>query len=58
MRGIKVWSIRVLVGTLVLLVLAALGVWLTLRASLAQLDGTVSSTGLRLRPRALPTRAI
>ncbi|UOD28025.1 penicillin acylase family protein [Massilia violaceinigra] len=45
-RGIKVWSLRLLFGLLVLLVLAALAVWLYLRASLARLDGEVKAPGL------------
>ena len=38
-RGVKTWSLRILAGLLGLLVIALLGVWLFLRASLAQLDG-------------------
>ncbi|ATQ78330.1 penicillin acylase family protein [Massilia violaceinigra] len=45
-RGIKVWSVRLLLGLLVLLVLAALAVWLYLRASLARLDGDIKAPGL------------
>ncbi|PHV06387.1 penicillin acylase family protein [Janthinobacterium sp. BJB412] len=40
------WSRRAALGLLLLLVLAALGVWLFLRASLAQLDGTRRVAGL------------
>ncbi|NHZ65053.1 penicillin acylase family protein [Massilia genomosp. 1] len=45
-HGIKVWSLRLLVGLVILLVLAALAVWLYLRASLARLDGDVQAPGL------------
>ena len=45
-RAIKVWSLRVLIGLLLLLLAAALGIWLFLRASLPTLDGTVKANGL------------
>ena len=45
-RGWKTWTLRTLAGLLALLVLAALGTWLFLRASLAQLDGERRAPGL------------
>jgi penicillin amidase len=45
-RGISIWLLRLLCGLFVLLALAALGVWLYLRASLARLDGEVAAPGL------------
>lgn len=42
-RAIKTWTVRVATGLLLLVVLLALAVWLYLRASLAQLDGRVTS---------------
>ena len=45
-RGVKTWSLRILAGLLGLLVIALLGVWLFLRASLAQLDGVRHADGL------------
>lgn len=45
-RGIKVWSLRLLFGLVVLIVLAAFAVWLYLRASLARLDGEITAPGL------------
>jgi penicillin amidase len=40
------WTLRSLAAVLLLVVAAALGAWLYLRASLAQLDGTRSAPGL------------
>ncbi len=45
-RGIKVWTVRVLAGLIGLVLLALLGVWLYVRASLAQLDGTITAPGV------------
>ena len=45
-RAIKVWSIRLLIGLLLLMLAAGLGVWIFLRASLPALDGTVKAPGL------------
>lgn len=45
-RGIKVWSLRLLAGLLGLVIIALLGIWLFLRASLPQLDGSHAGTGL------------
>jgi penicillin amidase len=45
-RAIRIWSVRVVVGLLVLLLAAALGVWMFLRASLASMDGTIKAAGL------------
>ena len=46
MPRLKRWTFRALLALPVLLALGAGGLWLTLRASLAQLDGTVSAPGL------------
>ncbi|MEC5162085.1 MULTISPECIES: penicillin acylase family protein [unclassified Janthinobacterium] len=43
---IRIWSRRLLLALLGLLVLAALALWLFLRGSLAQLDGTRAAPGL------------
>ena len=45
-RRWKTWTLRVLGGLLLLVLLAALGAWLYLRASLAQLDGERPAPGL------------
>jgi len=45
-RGIKVWSVRVLIGLLALLLAVTFGAWMFLRASLASLDGTIKAPGL------------
>lgn len=45
-RGLKVLTVRVLVALVGLVLLALLGVWLFVRASLAQLDGTITAPGL------------
>lgn len=43
---VLVWSKRMLIAALLLLVLAVIAAWLYLRGSLAQLDGTHKATGL------------
>ena len=45
-RALKVWSGRILIGLLVLLLGALLVVWIFLRSSLAALEGTVKVAGL------------
>ena len=45
-RG-RIWAGRIALAVLAILVLTALGVWLFLRASLAQLDGTQHAAGLQ-----------
>jgi penicillin amidase len=45
-RALKTWSLRLVLGLVLLLLIAALGSWLFLRGSLAQLDGEVKVTGL------------
>lgn len=45
-RRWKTWTLRGLGGLLLLVILAALGAWLYLRASLAQLDGERQAPGL------------
>ncbi len=45
-RGIKVWTKRVALSLLALLVLAALAIWMFLRGSLATLDGDIHAPGL------------
>ncbi|MFC4932277.1 penicillin acylase family protein [Massilia sp. GCM10023247] len=45
-RRWRAWTARILAGLAGLVLLALLGVWLTLRASLAQLDGRVEAAGL------------
>jgi penicillin amidase len=45
-RGVKAWSVRVLLGLLALVALALLAAWLYLRGSMAQLDGTRKVSGL------------
>lgn len=47
MRRWSVWPVRVLVTMMALLVLAAAGAWLYLRASLPRLDGTLTASGLQ-----------
>ncbi|MES2127388.1 MAG: penicillin acylase family protein [Pseudomonadota bacterium] len=46
MQRLKTWTLRVVAGLLGLIVLLALALWLFLRASLAQLDGTHSAPGM------------
>ena len=46
-RSWKHWTSRIAAGVLLLVLLAALGIWLFLRASLAQLDGERGAPGLR-----------
>ena len=46
-RGWRVWTSRFIAGLLLLVLLAGLGIWLFLRASLAQLDGERAVPGLR-----------
>ncbi len=41
-RAIKVWSVRLLLGLVILILLALLAIWVYLRASLARVDGTVT----------------
>ncbi|TFW27966.1 penicillin acylase family protein [Massilia arenosa] len=43
---LKKWSLRILAGLIGLVLFAILGVWLFLRASLPQLDGTVHAEGM------------
>ncbi|MES2014911.1 MAG: penicillin acylase family protein [Pseudomonadota bacterium] len=45
-RTLKVWSLRLLAGLLVLLLAGALAVWMFLRASLASVDGSIHAPGL------------
>ena len=45
-RALKVWSLRVIIGLLLLLLAAGLGIWLFLRASLPTLEGTFKANGL------------
>lgn len=45
-RGWTSWTLRAVVALLALLALAVAGAWMTLRASLAQLDGERLATGL------------
>ncbi|MES3023869.1 MAG: penicillin acylase family protein [Pseudomonadota bacterium] len=45
-RALRIWSVRVSLGLLASLVIAALAVWMFLRASLPQLDGEVRAAGL------------
>ncbi|MES2320021.1 MAG: penicillin acylase family protein [Pseudomonadota bacterium] len=45
-RAIKVWSVRLLIGLLIVLLAAFLGAWLFLRASLPELQGTIRAPGL------------
>lgn len=45
-RSLRVWSARLLLGILLLLVLAVAGVWTYLRGSLAQLEGSRGAAGL------------
>ena len=45
-RGIGVWTMRVGLFLLALVVLAALAIWLLLRGSLATLDGDIKAPGL------------
>jgi penicillin G amidase len=45
LRRLAKWLVRAVVLVLILLVLAALGAWLTLRASLPQLDGEIVAGG-------------
>lgn len=47
MRRWSVWPVRVLLTMTALLVLAAAGAWLYLRASLPRLDGTLTASGLQ-----------
>lgn len=42
----KTWTVRIIVTLLALLMLAVAGAWITLRASLARLDGEHSASGL------------
>jgi penicillin amidase len=42
----KKWSIRIILGLLALVVLALVGAWMFLRASLPQLDGKVREAGM------------
>ena len=46
MRPMRRWLIRTGAAALIILAAAALGLWLTLRASLPQLDGQVTAAGL------------
>nr|WP_315250296.1 penicillin acylase family protein [uncultured Duganella sp.] len=43
---VQVWSKRILIAAVLLLVLAVIAAWLYLRGSLAQLDGTHTAAGL------------
>ena len=45
-RGVRWWLVRVVLALLGLVVLALLGAWLYLRASMAQLDGIRNAPGL------------
>ncbi len=45
-RALKVWSVRLLIGLLVLLLAACLAAWLFLRASLGSMDGSIKAAGL------------
>lgn len=45
-RAIKVWSVRFVIGLLVLLSAALVAAWLYVRSSLPMLDGTVKAAGL------------
>ncbi|PWF54618.1 penicillin acylase family protein [Massilia glaciei] len=45
-RALRIWAARVALGVFALLALAALAVWLFLRASLPKLDGEVRAAGL------------
>ncbi|MFP5391208.1 MAG: penicillin acylase family protein, partial [Gammaproteobacteria bacterium] len=45
-QGIKVWTVRIALLLLGLVVLAALALWLFLRGSLARLDGSLPTPGL------------
>jgi penicillin amidase len=45
-RAMKVWSLRVLTGLLVLMVLAVFAAWMYVRSSLPMLDGSVTAAGL------------
>ncbi|MBZ2206982.1 penicillin acylase family protein [Massilia soli] len=45
-RGVKIWTVRVALTLVALLVLGMVGVWLFLRGGLAQLDGRRPAAGL------------
>ncbi len=45
-RGIKIWTVRLALALMALLILCALSIWTFLRGSLAQLDGTIHAPGL------------